>query len=225
MKTGTLFVVGTPIGNLEDITYRAIKTLAEVDLILCEDTRTTQKLLSRFNIKTKTISYNAHASSKKHDDIVSLLKEGKNIALVSDAGTPGISDPGSLLVSKVREEGIDSIVAVPGPTAITALFSIAGIFGNEFAFLGFAPHKKGRKTFFESLPKYSFPVIFYESNHRILKALESLKENNVKKVVIGRELTKMYEEVLIGTPEELIFTLSKNPNKQKGEFTVLIDNK
>jgi len=222
---GTLSVVATPIGNMEDITLRALRVLAEADYVLCEDTRVTGKLLARHEIKAQMKRYDAHASEKVHAEIMANLEEGKHIALVSDAGTPGVSDPGVFLIAKLRaalpEVRID---AIPGASAVTAAFSIAGISGNQFAFLGFIPQKKGRKTFFESLPSYELPVIFFESTHRIMKTLESLMESSPEATVhIGRELTKMHEEMLVGNAKEIIDILEAEPVRQKGEFVVIVD--
>lgn len=222
METGKLSVVATPIGNLEDITFRAIRTLQEVDYILCEDTRVTGKLLAHYEIKTPTKRYDAHASEKVHEDIINDLNSGKHIALVSDAGTPGVSDPGVLLIAQAREADIN-IEAIPGPSAVTTAVSIAGLKGNQFSFLGFVPHKKGRQTFFESLPAFDHPVIFFESTHRIMKTLDSLVEKNPDATVhIGRELTKHFEEMLIGSPAEIKEILEEEPVKQKGEFVVIV---
>jgi len=161
METGTLSVVATPIGNMEDITLRALRVLGECDYLLCEDTRVTGKLLARHEIKTRMRRYDAHASEKAHADIIADLQAGKHIALVSDAGTPGVSDPGVFLVSRIRAEAPEvRIDAIPGASAVTTAFSIAGISGNQFCFLGFIPQKKGRKTFFENLPSFTYPVIF-----------------------------------------------------------------
>jgi 16S rRNA (cytidine1402-2'-O)-methyltransferase len=172
---GTLSIVATPIGNLEDITLRALRVLKEADYVLCEDTRVTGKLLSHYEIKAKLRRYDAHASLGVHDAILADLAERKHIALVSDAGTPGVSDPGVFLVAKVRAQLPEvRIDAIPGPSALAAAFSIAGITGNEFTFLGFVPQKKGRETFFKTLRDYNHPVMFYESVHRIMKTLESL---------------------------------------------------
>lgn len=219
----TLYLVATPIGNLEDITLRALRILREVDYVLCEDTRVTGKLLSHHNIKNKLNRYDAHSSEKNHKIIVEDLIAGKNIALVSDAGTPAVSDPGVFLVKQVQEiEGV-SIEVVPGPSALTAAFSLAGIAGNQFTFLGFVPQKKGRETFFKSIQAVPQPAIFFESTHRILKTLEALTKFQADSTVyLGRELTKIYEEMLIGTPEELLEILQNNPQKQKGEFVVLV---
>src|SRR5690606_109711 len=193
---GTLSIVATPIGNLEDITLRALRVLKESDYILSEDTRVTGKLLKHHDIKTSLYRYDAHTSDNSHDRIISDLGSGKNIALVSDAGTPSISDPGVLLVAKAREAGI-RVDAIPGPSAVTAAFSIAGVPGNQFAFLGFVPQKKGRETFFKSLSSYQMPVMFFESTHRIMKTLESLKAlEGSKQVVVARGVTEMHGELV-----------------------------
>jgi len=223
-NTGTLSVVATPIGNMEDITLRALRVLGEADMILCEDTRVTGKLLARHEIKTRMKRYDAHTSDKVHEEILADLAEGKHLALVSDAGTPGVSDPGVLLVSAARAIGA-RVDAIPGASAVTAAFSIAGIPGNQFSFLGFIPQKKGRKTFFESLPSFDRPVIFFESTHRILKALESLTAVLPESTIyVGRELTKMHEEMIVGKPEEILQQLTDEPVRQKGEFVIIVSN-
>ncbi|PIR85961.1 16S rRNA (cytidine(1402)-2'-O)-methyltransferase [Candidatus Kaiserbacteria bacterium CG10_big_fil_rev_8_21_14_0_10_44_10] len=220
--SGILSVVATPIGNMEDITLRALRVLKEADYILSEDTRVTGKLLKRHEIETPMKRYDAHASESVHQSVISDLEDGKKITLVSDAGTPGVSDPGVLLVGMAREAGA-RIDAIPGPSAVTAAFSIAGIVGNQFSFLGFVPHKKGRQTFFKSLEEYKEPVIFFESTHRIMKTLESLKSlPSDRKVSIGRELTKMHEEFVTGTPEEVLNYFNENTDHQKGEFVVMV---
>ncbi|MCA9362914.1 16S rRNA (cytidine(1402)-2'-O)-methyltransferase [Candidatus Kaiserbacteria bacterium] len=222
---GKLSLVATPIGNLEDITLRALRTFKECDVILCEDTRVTGKLLAHYDITKSMRRYDAHTSEEAHERIVAELKDGAHMVLVSDAGTPGISDPGVLLINKVREAGI-AIEIIPGPSAVTAAFSLAGISGNQFAFLGFVPQKKGRETFFKSLSDYRLPTIFFESTHRIIKTLNSLAELHPEaKIYIGRELTKLHEEMLVGTPAELLETLENETVKQKGEFVVIMRNK
>ncbi len=219
-----LYIVATPIGNMEDITLRAISVLKSVDLILCEDTRVTKKLLDRYEIRNSTMSYHAQSKLTKIEKIISLLEEGKDIALVSDAGTPGISDPGAVLISKIKEELSDvGIVPIPGATAVITALSASGFPTHEFTFLGFLPHKKGRETIFKEIAISKRTYVFYESPHRILKTLESLTQFcPEKKVCIARELTKIYEEFKIGSPKELIEYLESNPVKQKGEFTVLV---
>lgn len=227
------YVVATPIGNLGDITLRAIETLKSVDLILCEDTRVTKNLLNKYEIKKPTMSYPADdivgknsRQSNKLAKIFELLEEGKDLALVSDAGTPGISDPGAMLVFKIKEKFTKEevqVIPIPGATALVAALSASGLPTHEFTFLGFLPHKKGRETLFKEITKSERTVVFYESPHRILKTLESLvKFCPNKKVCLARELTKIYEELKTGTPEELLSYLTENPVKQKGEFTVII---
>ncbi len=223
METGTLYIVATPIGNLEDITLRALRVLKEVDQVLCEDTRVTGKLLAKYEIKAKLRRYDAHASEQVHKSIIEDLLAGKNIALVSDAGTPGVSDPGVLLVQGAREARAH-IEVIPGPSSITAAVSLAGIAGNQFTFLGFAPQKKGRETFFKGLPAHTQPVVFLESTHRIMKALDSLAAAvPTATVYLARELTKLHETLHVGTAAALHTELSADPVKQKGEFVIIVD--
>lgn len=222
-ENGILYIIATPIGNLEDITYRAVRLLGEVDYVLCEDTRVTGVLLKRYEIAAKLRRYDAHSSGSAHDKIITDLQAGRSIALVSDAGTPGVSDPGVLLVQAAREADI-RVEAIPGPSAITAAVSLAGFTGNQFSFLGFAPQKKGRETFFKNLTTYSHPVVFFESTHRIIKALEQLVVHTPKaKIYLAREITKLHEDCLVGTPQELLDFLQTNTVKQKGEFVVIVD--
>ena len=172
------YVVATPIGNMGDITYRAIETLKSVDLILCEDTRMTKRLLDKYSINKPTMSYHAHSKLSKTDKIFELLEEGKNLALVSDAGTPGISDPGAMLISKIKLDLRDSVdvIPIPGATALITALSASGLPTHEFTFLGFLPHKKGRETLFKEIAEAKRTMVFYESPHRILKTLESLQK-------------------------------------------------
>jgi len=224
-ELGTLYIVATPIGNLEDMTLRAIRILKEVDYILCEDTRTTQNLLNKYDIKTKTMSYHAHSSENKELVAINLLRGGKNIALVSDAGTPCISDPGVLLVSNVRKEfGSEAKVSpVPGASALISALSASGISSSEFVFLGFLPHKKGRETLFKEISNSNRVMVFYESTHRILKTLTSLNKHCPDiTVLIAREITKKFEEFISGKPSEIFEYLTKNIEKQKGEFVVIV---
>lgn len=228
----TLYVVGTPIGNLEDITLRALRVLGSVDVILCEDTRMTKRLLSKHDVHTATLSYHAHSQMSRVEDILSMLREGKNIALVSDAGTPGISDPGAELVSRVRSDlagllssGELKIESVPGPSALAAALSIAGVPCARFIFLGFLPHKKGRETLFKEIAASEETHVFYESPHRILKTLESLDQYApAKKVTICRELTKIFEQVVSGTPHELLARFTAHPDTVRGEFVVIVSD-
>lgn len=229
MNKPTLFIIGTPIGNLEDITLRALRVLKEVDLILCEDTRVTKRLLAKYEIGTPTMSYHAQSKLAKVDKILALLEEGKNLALVSDAGTPCISDPGVLLVSQVRERFGDevSVVPVPGPSALVTALSAAGISVAEFTFLGFLPHKKGRETLFKEIAASPRVMVFYESPHRIEKALESLEKfcGAERGVVVARELTKIHEEFVRGDVAAVRAHFAKNPDRVRGEFVVIIEPK
>jgi len=226
VEIGKLYIVATPIGNLEDITLRALRILKEVDVVLCEDTRTTGVLLNRYDIHTKTMSYNAHSTDNKESIIIKMLREGKNIALVSDAGTPTISDPGVLLVANVRKEFGDdiSVVPIPGASALVTALCASGISSAEFTFLGFLPHKKGRETIFKEIAQSKRVIVFYESTHRILKTLASLMEHAPNfNIVIGRELTKQFEEFVFGTPEQVLEYFNINKDKQRGEFVVIVE--
>ena len=219
------FVVATPIGNMGDITFRAIETLKNVDLILCEDTRETKKILNKYNIEKPTMSYHAQSKLAKTDKIFELLNEGKDLALVSDAGTPGISDPGTMLVSKIKDNFGNEVevIPIPGATALITALSACGLPTHEFTFLGFLPHKKGRETLFKEIAQAKRTIVFYESPHRILKTLESLvKFCPDKKVCIARELTKIYEEFKTGSPAKILEYFNKNKDKQRGEFTMII---
>ncbi len=219
------YVVATPIGNLGDITLRALEVLKSVDLILCEDTRMTKRLLDKYEIKKPTMSYHAQSKLSKTDKIFEYLKEGKDLALVSDAGTPTISDPGAMLIQKIKNEMGDDVqvIPIPGVSAVITALSASGFPTHEFTFLGFLPHKKGRETLFKEIAGAKRTIVFYESPHRILKTLESLnKFCPEKKVCLARELTKIYEEFKTGSPTELLEYLTKNPEKQRGEFTVLV---
>ncbi len=222
----TLYVVATPIGNLEDISKRALRILSEVDLILCEDTRVTKRLLDHYEIKTPTLSYHQHSELKKVEDIIQLLKEGKNLALVSDAGTPGVSDPGNRLVESAIKELDDKIITVPipGPSAVTAIASISGFPVDKFVFLGFPPAKKKRNKFFKEAVDSKYPVILYESPYRILKTLADLTavDSNLR-LVVCRELTKKFETIYRGTVGEVLEKLRKE--KIRGEFVIIIERK
>jgi 16S rRNA (cytidine1402-2'-O)-methyltransferase len=224
-NVGTLYIVATPIGNLEDITLRALRLLKEVDYILCEDTRTTKKLLDKYDIHTKTMSYHAHSTDKKEANIIKMLKDGKNLALVSDAGTPAISDPGVLLIGNVRKDlgTYAKVVPIPGPSALITALSGSGISSASFTFLGFLPHKKGRETIFKEISQTSRMIVFYESTHRILKTLNSLDIHiNDRRIMIARELTKQFEEFVEGTPREVLNYFETNKDKQRGEFVVIV---
>ena len=218
---GTLYVVATPIGNLDDITYRAVETLREVDFVLCEDTRVTAKLLGRYDIETHSISYHQHSDEKKVKEIKDLLDQGKDLALVTDAGTPGISDPGNRLIQSLVKD-LDSleIIPIPGPSAVATALSICGFPTDKFLFFGFPPHKKGRNKFFVQVGEAKHTVAFYESCHRIKKALVQLSENLAedRQICVCRELTKKFESVYRGTIAEV----SEMEMPEKGEFVVVI---
>ena len=218
-----LYIVATPIGNLEDITLRALQALKEVDLILCEDTRVTSKLLAHYEIKKPLQSYHQHSKLAKVERILEALEEGKNIALVSDAGTPGISDPGGMLVEAVAKRFSDSVVVVPIPGANAALaaLSVSGFPTDRFLFLGFPPHKKGRKTFFDEVAAREETQVFYESKHRIEKALTELAARlGDRPIVVARELTKQFETIYRVTAAECLAKLQHD--KILGEFVVVI---
>jgi 16S rRNA (cytidine1402-2'-O)-methyltransferase len=215
-----LFVVGTPIGNLEDITHRAISTLKSVDIILAEDTRNSKKLLNAHKIETKMISYHEHSSEKEIEKIIDLLLKGKDLALISDAGTPTISDPGYGLIRNCIKHDI-IIVPIPGVSAITAAMSVSGLPSDSFTFIGFLPQKKGRLKKIEQLNNIENTVILFESPYRLEKTLNQLLENlGNRPVVVGRELTKLYEEVIRGNLSEVIKYFSKS--KVKGEIVIMI---
>ena len=218
----SLYIIATPIGNLEDITLRALRVLKEVDLILCEDTRQTKKLLNKYEINTPSISYHQHSKLDKINKIIDLLEHNNNLALVSDAGTPGISYPGNKLIEHLVKNNIAvKIIPIPGPSAVISALSISGFPTDNFIFLGFVPHKKGRQTFFKNLAEEKRTVAFYESPHRIIKTLESLKEYiPEKEVAVCRELTKIYETIYRGKPNEIAKKIASD--KVKGEFVVLV---
>lgn len=218
----TLFVVATPIGNLKDVTFRAIEILKSVDLIACEDTRITKRLLERYQINTQTISYHQHSKIGKIDFLISKLKEGQDIALVTDAGTPGISDPGGLLVQAATDKGV-KVEVIPGPSAVTAALSISGLLTDRFLFLGFLPHKKGRQTLLKEIIDSKQTVVLYESVHRILKLLKEFIDLKLEReIIVLRELTKKFETIYRGKPDEILKQLE---GKVKGEFIVVVSAK
>jgi 16S rRNA (cytidine1402-2'-O)-methyltransferase len=223
-KFGKLYIIATPIGNLEDITLRALRVLKDVDLILCEDTRVTKRLLDRYEIQKPLLSYHHHSKLSRVEKIVEHLENGKNLALVSDAGTPGVSDPGNILIEHIThniEKGVE-IVPIPGASAVTCLASVAGINMSRFSFLGFPPHKKGRETFFREVAQSKYPVVYFESVHRFLKNLELLEKLKPDaKLVLGRELTKMFEEIKKGTVAEILEYYKNSSDKVKGEFVII----
>ena len=217
-----LFIVATPIGNLEDITLRALRVLREADLIACEDTRQTRKLLDHYGISKPVTSYHDHNEQERTAELIERLENGESIALVSDAGTPLISDPGYRLVRAAVEAGI-TVVPIPGPSAVTGALAAAGLGTDAFRFCGFLPPKTSqRQKLFEELKKQDCTLVFYEAPHRILEALEDITAvMRTRPVVIARELTKLHEEFLRGTAAELHATLSARPSV-RGEITLLI---
>jgi 16S rRNA (cytidine1402-2'-O)-methyltransferase len=222
---GILSIVATPIGNLGDITLRALEALKKADVIFCEDTRVTSKLLARYEISKPLVRSDAKKEALSAQKMLSMLEEGKHVALVTDAGTPGISDPGSRLVSLIRaNDRIVKIEALPGPSALTAALSIAGLDTSTFIFLGFLPHKKGRQTLFKEIAAEKRTAVFYESPHRILKTLASLVEvlSSKRHVAVCRELTKLYESVIRGTAGEVQTHFAQNPGEVRGEFVVIV---
>jgi len=229
VETGKLYIVATPIGNLEDITLCALRILKEVDLILCEDTRVTKKLLDRYKIQKPLLSYHHHSKLSRVEKIIEHLENGKNLALVSDAGTPGISDPGNELIVQLENWGNEEnrgkfeVVPIPGASAIVALASVAGINMSKFSFLGFPPHKKGRDKFFREVAEAKYPVIYFESPHRFLKNLELLEKFRPNaKLVVGRELTKIFEEIVRGEIGEIRGIWGNRGDKgNRGEFTII----
>ena len=222
MDAGILYIVATPIGNLGDITLRALETLKNVDVVLSEDTRVTGNLLRHFEIHKPLISFHEHTEGDKALKLVERMLAGESMALVTDAGTPGISDPGNVLVARAIEAGL-RVVPIPGANALGAIISVAGIDMREFMFLGFPPHKKGRETFFRGVAESTLPVIYYESPHRVIKNLELLMELGPnKKLVLGRELTKVFEEVVRGSVAEVKTYLEGKTGKMKGEFTIIV---
>ncbi len=219
----TLYIIATPIGNLKDITLRALETLKSVDLILCEDTRVTKKLLLKYEIEKPLWSYHQHSRLNKIEQIINKLFSGKIIALVSDAGTPGISDPGGILIQAVYEKlGNDvKIVPIPGSNAAVAALSVSGFPADNFHFLGFPPNKKGRKTFFEKIAKIEETIVFYESKYRIEKALLELEKIiGIRQMIVCRELTKQFETIYRGSAGECLEALRKD--KILGEFVIVI---
>jgi 16S rRNA (cytidine1402-2'-O)-methyltransferase len=220
--SGTLYIIATPIGNLEDITARAVRILGEVDLIACEDTRQTRKLLDRYGISKPLVSYHEHNEQPRSADLLRELEAGKDIALVSDAGTPLIADPGYRLVEQAREMGIP-VSPIPGPSALLAALSASGLPTNSFSFHGFLPPKRGqRRKLLEDLRASDATLVFYEAPHRILDTLEDVDEIlGSRPLVLARELTKIHEEFLRGTAAGLRETLGKRASV-KGEITLMI---
>ncbi len=222
---GKLYIVATPIGNLADMTFRAVEILKSVDCILCEDTRTTKKLLDHYKITNKTMSFHTHSGLAKVSEIKEMIREGKSLALVSDAGTPCISDPGVMLVAELHKEFGDEIIIspIPGASALISALAASGLPAHEFSWKGFVPHKKGRETFFKEISETDTTVIFYESVHRFMKTLESL--NTIipdRQMMVAREITKMFEEFRKGTVAEVFEYYQNNPDKIRGEFVIMV---
>lgn len=224
MKSGKLYLVPTPIGNLKDITLRALETLEEADFIAAEDTRQTLKLLNHFNIKKPLISYHKFNEQIKSDKIIELIEEGKNVALVSDAGTPGISDPGSVIVQRCIETNIDFEV-LPGATAITTALVYSGLDTTKFLFRGFLPREnKDRKAIVDEILQSQETLIFYEAPHRLIDTLTFLLEMfGDRKIAVCRELTKIYEEIYRGTLKQAVQYFIEN--KPRGEFVLILEGK
>ncbi len=223
-KTGTLYIVATPIGNLDDITERAIKTLTEVDIVACEDTRHSGRLLANYGIKNRLMSFHQHNENESANNFIGLLLQGNNVALVSDAGTPLISDPGYPLVKKAHEKGI-RIVPIVGASAIIALLCCSGLPTNEFHYYGFlAAKKQQRQQQLKIIAENISTSIIYESTHRILKCMQDmiliLGEN--RQISIGRELTKTFETIKTGSVFEIKTFIESDSNQQKGEFVIAI---
>lgn len=255
-----LYVVATPIGNLEDISLRALRILKEVNFVLCEDARVTKKILDHYKIQTNFFTYHQHSDERKIKEILNLLGANKKLALVTDAGTPGISDPGGKLVQAVvdaqqnapeEEKEKFKVESVPGPSALTAALSISGLPTDKFIFMGFPPHKNGRQTFVNKILQSEWPVIIYESKHRIVKFLEELQkadqtlqainlkkteQNQIKNfyktkekqipplqsLVVCRELSKKFETIYRGEIETIINKIKSEANEQRGEFVVIV---
>jgi len=219
---GKLYIVATPIGNLSDFTYRGKEILENVDLVACEDTRHTSILLSHYKINTPKLSFHSHSGQAKVDKIMAYLEDGKDVALVSDAGTPGISDPGYVLVQAALEASVE-VIPIPGPSAVITALCASGLPTDKYLYLGFLPVKKGRQTIFKKISESEHTVVFYESPHRLRKTLGQLGEflSADARIVVAKELTKIYETYYRGTLKEVI---SEIPEKPKGEYVVMIHN-
>ncbi len=221
--SGRLYIVSTPIGNLEDITLRALKILKEADVVACEDTRTTRKLLSRYAIETPLVSYHEHNEIEKSKELLSLLREGRSVALVSDAGTPCISDPGYRLVKLASGHGIE-VLSIPGPSASVSALSVSGLPTSSFAFFGFLPRTRKHLTdYLSRIKNYPETLVFYESPNRVTKSLDAISEVlGDRNISVSREMTKLYEETLRGKVSDVLETLGKR-DKIKGEVTIVVE--
>ncbi len=224
MSSGILYILATPIGNLEDITYRAVRLLREqVDIIYCEDTRQTRKLLNHYGITVPAYSLHTHSSAQKIEGIIDLLRAGKIIAYATDSGTPGLSDPGSRLVSAAREQGVP-VCPIPGPSALAAVVSVSGYHGKNILFAGFLSKKDGRrKKELAVLREFSGIIVLYESPYRVKKLIIAIGEVFPgRSILIGREMTKIHEEFIYDSVENIVSSL--DTLKEKGEFSVVIYN-
>ena len=217
-----LYLIPTPIGNLEDMTHRAIRILGEVDLVLAEDTRTSKRLFQHYEIETPLRAHHAHNEHQTVPQLIEQLQRGVEIALISDAGTPAISDPGFLLVRACRQEGVE-VTALPGATAFVPALVASGIPCDKFFFEGFLPHKKGRQTRLKFLAELSYTFVLYESPHRLIRCLQQLAEHcgSDRLASVSRELTKLHEEVQTAPLTELITYFSNKPGKIKGEIVIV----
>jgi len=226
----TLYVVSTPIGNLEDITLRAIRTLKEVDLVLAEDTRVAKKLLNHYDIKKDVVRYDEHKHKAMEDMVLEALREGTNIALISDAGTPTISDPGHRLISRIleikREIPEINVKSIPGPSSLTSALSLSGISADRFVFYGFLPTKKGKETIIKDISEAKITSVFFESPNRIMKTLEMMKKfiDWDRRISVVREISKIHEDVVTGSIREVIDYFEKNQDQIRGEIVVVIEN-
>ena len=225
-----LYIIATPIGNLKDITLRALEILKSVDLILCEDTRQTKKLCDHYQIKKPFLSYHQHSRFSRINHIFKLFEQGKDLALVSDAGTPGISDPGNKLINQIIKQSTinnqqsTTIIPIPGPSAVITGLSISGLPTDKFIFYGFLPQKKGKEKMLKEIINSRLTSVFYESPYRIIKTLEKLKELGLdRRIVVCRELTKKFETIYRGDLQKVFNNLNKS--KIKGEFVVIIESR
>jgi len=218
----SLYIVSTPIGNLKDITLRALEIMKSVDFIACEDTRETKKILNAYEINTPTVSFHQHSAEKDAEKIIERIKSGENGALVTDAGTPNVSDPGAKLIQMAVQSGI-KVIPIPGPSALTTAIGVSALDVSKFQFLGFPPTKKGRQTFFKKLSESELTTVLYESTHRITKTLEEIKAVMPNcQIEVFRELTKKFETIYRGNISEVISNVTASKDDQKGEFVLIV---
>ena len=221
MSSGVIYIVATPIGNLDDISFRAVETLRNVDFIACEDTRHTIKLLNKYEIKNRLIPYHDHNKIKKTPVLIEKLKKGQSMALVSDAGTPSISDPGFYPIREAIKNDIE-LSPIPGPTALISAVVASGLEIDRFVFEGYLPRKKGRTKRLKELAEYRVTIVIFEGPHRVIKTLNDLREYlGDRKAAIGREMTKMNEEFLRGSLSELI--AHYDSRKPRGEYVIVVE--